>query len=64
LGTALLQEMSLEIQTDAPTEAFATVHALIFCKELGHTNIIFEGDALNVIKAIEERARVLVVMVI
>jgi ribonuclease HI len=55
LGNCLAaRSMSLEIQTDAPTaEAFAAIHALIFCKELGHTNIIFEGDALNVIKAIE-----------
>jgi hypothetical protein len=35
------RSMSLEIQTDAPTaEALAAIHALIFCKELGHTNII------------------------
>jgi hypothetical protein len=48
------RSMSLEIQTDTSTaKAFAAVYAIIFCGELGHTNIIFEGDALQVIKAIE-----------
>ena len=49
-----VRSMSLELQTDAPmAEAYVAVYALMFCKELGHTNIIFEGNALNVIKAIE-----------
>jgi ribonuclease HI len=48
------RSMSLEIQINAPTaEALATIYAINFCRELGHTNIIFEGDALQVIKAIE-----------
>jgi ribonuclease HI len=48
------RSMSMDLQTDATTaEAYAAIHALIFCKELGHTNIILEGDAMNVIKAIE-----------
>jgi hypothetical protein len=48
------RSMSMDLQTDATiAEAYATIRALIFCKELGHTNIILEGDAMNVIKSIE-----------
>jgi hypothetical protein len=46
--------MSLAIHTDASeAEALAAANGVIFCKELGYTNIIFEGDAMQIIKAIE-----------
>jgi ribonuclease HI len=48
------QSMSLEVLADAAmAETLATANAVIFCKELGYTNVIFEGDAMQVIKAIE-----------
>jgi hypothetical protein len=47
--------MSLNVHTDATTaEALAAVHAIMFCKDLGYANVIFEGDALQIIKAIGE----------
>jgi hypothetical protein len=49
-----VRSLSLEVQTDvAGTEVMATANAIIFCKEMGYNNVIFEGDALQVIKAIE-----------
>jgi ribonuclease HI len=49
------QSLSLEAHTKAATaEALAAVHAIMFCKELGLSNIILEGDALQVITAIGE----------
>jgi ribonuclease HI len=48
------QCMSLEIKIDvAEAEAMAVANAVIFCKEMGYNNVIFEGDAMQVIKAIE-----------
>jgi ribonuclease HI len=42
-----------EIQADLTTaEALATVNTIMFCKELGFDNIIFESDTMQVIKAI------------
>jgi ribonuclease HI len=54
-GTCLVaRSMSMEILIDATmAEALAAANAIIFCKELGYTNVIFEGDAIQVIKAIE-----------
>jgi hypothetical protein len=49
------RSLSLNIHIEAATaEALAAVHAILFCKELGYSNILFEGDALQVIKAIGE----------
>jgi hypothetical protein len=31
----------------------AATNGVIFCKELGYTNIIFDGDTMQIIKAIE-----------
>jgi ribonuclease HI len=46
--------MSLECHTEAAmAEVLAAVHAVMLCKEMGYANIIFEGDTLQVIKAIE-----------
>jgi ribonuclease HI len=36
-------------------EALATLHAVIFAKELGFSNVIFEGDALIVVKAVNSK---------
>ena len=48
------RSMSLETKTDASeAEVLAAANSVIFCKELGYTNIIFEGDAMQIIKAIE-----------
>ncbi|XP_059441925.1 uncharacterized protein LOC132174254 [Corylus avellana] len=33
-------------------EAFATLHTVLFANELGFEHVIFEGDALTVVKAI------------
>jgi ribonuclease HI len=54
-GTCLAaRSMSIDIQADAPVaEAMAAANAVLFCKELGFSNVLFEGDALQVIKAIE-----------
>jgi hypothetical protein len=49
------RSLSLNTHIDATTaEALAAVHAIMFCKELGYANLIFEGDALQIIKAIGE----------
>jgi hypothetical protein len=46
--------MSLEVQTEASmAEAMAAANAVLFCKELGYKHVFFEGDAIQVIKAIE-----------
>jgi hypothetical protein len=48
------RSMSIDIQVDASVaEAMAATNA-VFCKEMGFSNILFEGNALQVIKAIEE----------
>ena len=48
------RSMSLEVKTDvAGAKAMATANVVIFCKEMGYNNVIFEGDAMQVIKAIE-----------
>jgi hypothetical protein len=48
------RSLSIDIQADAPVaEAMAAANAVLFCKELGFSNVLFEGDALQVIKAIE-----------
>jgi ribonuclease HI len=36
-------------------EALAALHAVIFAKELGFSSVIFEGDALTVVKAINSK---------
>ena len=33
-------------------EALAALHAVIFAKKLGFSNVIFEGDALTIVKAV------------
>jgi hypothetical protein len=49
------RSLSINTHTDATTaEALAAIHAIMFCKELGYANLIFEGDALQIIKAIGE----------
>jgi hypothetical protein len=49
------RSLSLNAHTNATiAEALAAVHTTLFCKELGYTNLIFEGDALQIIKAIGE----------
>ena len=49
------RSLTTNAHTDATTaKALAAVHAIMFCKELGYTNILFEGDAQQVIRAIGE----------
>ena len=46
--------VSLEIKIDAAgVEAMTAANAVIFYKEMGYNNVIFEGDAMQVIKAIK-----------
>jgi hypothetical protein len=46
------RSLSVNIHTDASTaEALAAVQAIMFCKELGYSNILFEGDALQAHKS-------------
>ena len=48
------RSMSVGAKIDvARVEAMAAANAVIFCKEMGYNNVIFEGDALQVIKAID-----------
>ena len=36
-------------------EALAALYAMLFCQELGFTCIIFEGDVLQIVKAINSK---------
>ena len=49
------RSLTMNAHTDVATaKALAAVHAIMLCKEMGYTNILFEGDALQVIRAIGE----------
>lgn len=39
----------------AMAEALAALQAMLFCQKLGFTDIIFEGDALQVVKAVNSK---------
>jgi ribonuclease HI len=39
----------------ALAEAMAALHAVIFAKEMGFSQVLFEGDALTIVKAINSK---------
>jgi ribonuclease HI len=48
------RSLTKEFRADPTTaEALVALNAILFCKELGLDNVIIEGDAMGVIKAID-----------